>query len=227
MTAYHDKAAMPYERFIQLGPESLTDGELLAIILRTGTRDKNALELADDILKLQDNMQGKLIGLHHLSLEQLKKLPGIGEVKAVKIKAIAELAKRMAKQSARNEIVFLNAQQIAEYYMESMRHNTEECVLLVMLDNKGHLMGQRQISKGTVNASLVSPREVFMMALKYEASSIVLLHNHPSGDATPSVSDRIFTKQINDSSKLMNIPLIDHIIIGDHTYSSFKELGYI
>lgn len=227
MTAYKDKAGMPYERFVRLGPESLTDGELLAIILRTGTRDKNALELANDILTLQDNLQGKLIGLHHLSLGQLKSIPGIGEVKAVKIKAIAELAKRMAKQSAKDERVFLNAQQTAEYYMESMRHNTEECVLLVMLDNKGHLMGQRQISKGTVNASLVSSREVFMLALKYEASSIILIHNHPSGDATPSVSDRIFTKQINDSSKLMNIPLIDHIIIGDHTYSSFKELGYI
>ncbi|MBQ8816815.1 MAG: DNA repair protein RadC [Lachnospiraceae bacterium] len=227
MGPYQNKEAMPYERFLKYGAESLTDAELLAIILRTGTKNKNALELAGDILHLQENMQGKLIGLHQLSLEELMRLPGIGEVKAVKIKAIGELAKRMSRQSLRNIRKFDSPEKLAEYYMESMRHYTTECVLLIMLDNKGHLLGERQISQGTVNASLISPREIFILALKFDASGIILLHNHPSGDTTPSNQDRVVTKQIYECGKLMNIPLIDHIIIGDNTYSSFKELGLL
>lgn len=224
MNAYKDKEAMPYERFLKYGAESLTDTELLAIILRTGTKEKNALELAGDILHLQGNMQGKLIGLHQLTLTQLKSISGIGEVKAVKVKAIGELARRMSKQSIREKTKFDRPDKLAEYYMESMRHYTTECVLLVMLDNKGHMLGDHMISKGIVNASLVSPREIFALALKHDASSIILVHNHPSGDPTPSKADKQITKQVYECSKLMNIPLIDHIIIGDHTYSSFKEL---
>ena len=221
------KSAMPYERFVSLGAESLTDVELLAIILRTGTKEKSALCLANDILHLQSSMQGKLIGLHHISLEELQRIPGIGEVKAVKIKAISELAIRMARQSIKEKVSFLHAKDFAQYYMEQMRHNTAERVLLVMLDNKGHLLSDKIISKGTVNASIISPREVYIEALKAEAASIVLVHNHPSGDATPSNADKSITLQIKECGKLMNIPLIDHIIIGDHTYSSFHELGYI
>ncbi len=227
MDAYKDKEAMPYERFLKYGAKSLTDTELLAIILRTGTKDKNALELAGDILHLQENMQGKLVGLHQLSLAQLKSIPGIGEVKAIKLKAIGELALRMARQSIREKPKFDSPDKLAEYYMESMRHYTTECVLLVMLDNKGHMLGEQIISKGTVNASLISPREIFILALKFDASSIILIHNHPSGDPIPSKADRQITRQVYECSKLMNIPLIDHIIIGDHTYSSFKELGLI
>lgn len=227
MSAYMNAEAMPYERFLKFGAESLTDAELLAIILRTGTKDKNATELAEEILQLQGNMQGKLISLHQISLEELKSIPGIGEVKAVKVKAIGELATRMARQSVRVGQKFESPDTLAEYYMESLRHYTIEVVLLVLLDNKGHLLGERIISQGTVNASLLSPREIFIQALKFDASSIILIHNHPSGDATPSKQDRIITRQIYECSKLMNIPLIDHIIIGDHTYSSFQELGLL
>lgn len=227
MNAYKDKEAMPYERFLKYGAESLTDTELLAIILRTGTKDKSALELASDILHLQENMQGKLVGLHQLSLAQLKSITGIGEVKAIKVKAIGELARRMARQSVREKVKFDSPDKLAEYYMESMRHYATECVMLVMLDNKGHMLGEHIISKGTVNASLISPREIFILALKHDASSIILIHNHPSGDPAPSKADRQITGQVHECGKLMNIPLIDHIIIGDHTYSSFKELGLI
>ncbi len=227
MKAYKNTEAMPYERFLKYGAESLTDAELLAIILRTGTKEKNALELAGDILHLQGNMQGKLIGLHQLSLAELKSIPGIGEVKAIKVKALGELAVRMARQSLKERAQFDSPDTLAAYYMERMRHYTTECVLLVMLDNKGHMLGEHIISKGTVNASLISPREIFIKALKYDASSIILIHNHPSGDPSPSGPDRQITKQVYECGKLMNIPLIDHIIIGDHTYSSFKELGLL
>lgn len=221
------KSTMPYERFVCHGAESLTDEELLAIILRTGTKEKNAMELANDILHLQGNLEGKLIGLHYISLEELKRIPGIGEVKAVKIKAISELAIRMSRQTIKEKVSFRHPEEFAGYYMEQMRHDTAECVVLVLLDNKGHLLKDMLISKGTVNASLVSPREVFIQALKAEAASIVLIHNHPSGDASPSKADKLITTQMKECGKLMNIPLIDHIIIGDHTYSSFKELGFI
>lgn len=227
MGTFMDKEAMPYERFLKYGPESLTDTELLAIIIRTGTKDKSALELSGEILHLQGNMQGKLVGLHQLSLAQLKSIAGIGEVKAVKIKAIGELALRMSRQTLRDEPRFDSPGRIAEHYMERMRHYTTECVLLVMLDSKGHLLGEQTISKGTVNASLISPREIFILALKFDASSIILIHNHPSGDPTPSKPDRQVTMQVRECSKLMNIPLIDHIIIGDNTYSSFQELGLL
>ncbi len=227
MYAYKDEEARPYERFLKYGGESLTDTELLAIILRTGTKEKNALELAGDILHLKEHMEGKLIGLHQLSLQELQSISGIGQVKAVKVMAIAELAVRMARQSIREKPRFDRPDMLAEYYMESMRHYTMECVMLVMFDNKGHLLGERIISKGTVNASLLSPREIFILALKFDASSIILIHNHPSGDPSPSKADRQITNQIYECGKLMNIPLIDHIIIGDHTYSSFKELGLL
>ncbi len=224
MGTYKYNETKPYERFLQFGAESLTDAELLAIILRTGTKEKNALELASEILHLQQNMEGKLIGLHQLSLQELQSIPGIGQVKAIKVKAIGELALRMAKQSVRQSPKFDRPDKLAEYYMESMRHYTTECVMLIMLDGKGHLLGEKNISKGTVNASLLSPREIFILALKFDASSIILIHNHPSGDPSPSKADRQITAQIHECGKLMNIPLIDHIIIGDHTYSSFKEL---
>jgi len=227
MGTYKNQEAMPYERFLKYGPESLTDTELLAIILRTGTKEKNALELADDILHIKAELQGKLIGLHQLTLTELTKLPGIGEVKAVKILAIGELSKRMAKQSLGNLRRFDSAASIAEYYMETMRHYRTECVMLILLDNRGHLLGERLISSGTVNASLISPREIFIQALKYEASSIVLIHNHPSGDITPSKADVYATEQVTECGKLMNIPLIDHIIIGDNTYASLSELGLL
>ncbi len=227
MTAYVNTEAMPYERFLKYGAETLTDAELLAIILRTGTKEKNATELAHDILYLQESTQGKLIGLHRISLEELKRIPGIGEVKAVKVKAIGELAIRMARQSVHTNMKFDSPEKIAEYYMESLRHFTTESVLALLLDNRGQLLGQKVISKGTVSASLISPREIFIQALKFDASGIVLIHNHPSGDASASVQDKLITKQIYECGKLMNIPLIDHIIIGDHTYSSFKKLGLL
>lgn len=227
MAAYVNTDEMPYERFLKYGAESLTDAELLAIILRIGTKDKNATQLAQEILYLQQNTQGKLVGLHRLSLEELQKISGIGEVKAVKVKAIGELAIRMARQSIQFEHTFDNPARIAEYYMERMRHFTTEQVLAILLDNKGHMLGERVISKGTVSASLLSPREIFIQALKFDASGIILIHNHPSGDASASMQDKMITKQIYECGKMMNIPLIDHIIIGDHTYSSFKKLGLL
>lgn len=213
---------LPYEKFLNLGPEALTEAELLAIIIRTGTKDFSSFDLAKQILELPKKQKG-ILGLHELSLQDLMSVKGIGKVKAVKIKCITELSKRLSKASAKKGLQFTNPSSIAAYYMETMRHLPYEQVILLLLDGKNHLIKEIVLSKGTVNASLLSPRDVFQKALEYGAVYLLLLHNHPSGDATPSRQDLELTKRIKELSVLMEIPLLDHIIIGDNTYSSLKE----
>lgn len=215
----------PYEKFILRGAESLSEAELLAVILRTGTKNCPATELAEKILSLS---KGKgLNGLHHLSLSELTKIPGIGEVKAVKLKCIAELAVRMARESTRSNLRFDRPETVAAHFMEEMRHEEKEKILLLLLDNKLQFMEKYVLSVGTVNASLLSPREVFVHALKNQASCIMLLHNHPSGDSTPSKQDILITAKIKEAGLLVELPLVDHIIIGDGNYTSLKEKGLL
>lgn len=216
----------PYEKFIKHGAASLTDAELLAIIIRTGTRNASALSIAQQILD-QFEQNRKLNSLHHITMQELMEIDGIGEVKAVKIKCIAELSSRMAKQHAAQTLDFKTPSSIADYYMEQMRHEEVEKVLLLLLDTKLHLMEEYLLSKGTVNASLLSVREVFRHALRAGACKIVLLHNHPSGNCNPSMEDLSVTKKIIEAGKLMEIPLLDHLIVGDGCYLSLKEYGYI
>lgn len=217
----------PYEKFIRLGPKSLTEAELLAIILRTGTKNCPALKLAENILSLSNGKEKGLNALHHLSLAELKSLPGIGEVKAVKIKSITELAIRMAKEKAQKELCFKQPETVAAYFMEELRHEEKEKILLLSLDNKLQLIEEYVLSVGTVNASLLSPREVFVQALKCKASYVMLLHNHPSGDPVPSRQDISITKKIKEAGVLVDIPILDHIIIGNGCYISLKEKGLL
>ena len=210
---------MPYEKFLRFGAHTLTEAELLAIILRTGTKDISALDLGRQILKTT----GGLNGLYHTSLSELTELKGIGEVKAVKIKCIAELSRRMAKACAREGLSFNNPSSMAAYYMEELRHEKREKVLLVLLDSKGLVLKEVVLSTGTVNASLISTREIFIEVLKAEAVSMVLLHNHPSGDPTPSPQDEKITNLIDEGARLLNVAFVDHIIIGDNRYFSFRE----
>jgi len=214
---------MPYEKFLRFGEQSLTEAELLAIILRTGTKDVSAVELGRQVLEVS----GGLSGLYHTRLSDLTDLKGIGEVKAVKIKCIAELSRRMAKECAGKELVFNNPPTVAAYYMEELRHEKREKVLLVLLDSKGHVLKEVILSVGTVNASLISSREIFIEVLKAEAVSMILLHNHPSGNPMPSEEDKAITSLIMKGAKLLDVALIDHIIIGDNQYFSFQENEYI
>lgn len=214
---------MPYEKFLKFGPESLSETELLAVILRTGTRNCSAVSLAGKILSLSKGREKGLNALHHISLSELMEIPGIGEVKAVKIKCIAELSKRMARERAGDELKFDLPSTVASYFMEELRHEEKEMILLLSLDSRLHLIERYVLSVGTVNASLLSPREVFVRALKCQAASVILLHNHPSGDATPSREDLLVTGRIKQTGELVEIPLIDHIIIGDGCYTSLKE----
>ena len=213
----------PYEKFKELGPNALSNEELLAIILRTGTSNKPALKVAEEVLDTKDAYQGKLMGLYHKSLKELMEIDGIGEVKAIKLKCLTELSLRMAKERLENRVVFTNPSDIAEYYMETCRHLEVEKVLLLCLDNQLHLIKEYELSKGTINTSLISPREVFIEALNAKAVYILLIHNHPSGDPSPSKADIQITIKVVEAGKIIDIKLLDHIIIGDHSYVSLKE----
>lgn len=215
----------PYEKCEWKGAASLSDVELLAVLLRTGTRGENALELAGRILYHAG--EAGILGLHQFSMERLKKIKGIGKVKAIQLSCISELAKRLAKASYPDAICFLDPSTVANYYMEDMRHEKQEILKLLMLNSKSKLIGETDISKGTVNASLITPRELFIEALQKNAVSIVILHNHPSGDPTPSRNDMLTTKRIMDAGKLIGIELLDHVIIGNNCYVSFRESGIL
>lgn len=212
----------PYEKCLRYGAGYLSDAELLAVLIRTGVKGMNSLELAQKLLQTSSEQTG-LLNIHHLTLQKLKSIKGIGTVKAIQILCLSELAKRLAKTSAREGLILNNPSTIAEYYMEELRHQKQEQMKLLMLNTKTKLIGESNISKGTVNASLVSPRELFIEALNLEAVSIILVHNHPSGDPTPSENDILLTKRVKDAGDLIGITLLDHIIIGNNCYISFSE----
>ena len=213
----------PYDRFLKAGPAALTDTELLAIIIRTGHKGKDAISLAREVLQKAGDYG--IAGLYHLSLDDLVQIKGIGLVKAVKLKCIAELSNRIAKSKKGQKVVFHSPKEAAEYYMEQMRHLEKEQCLLVCLDGSMGLIQEHCISIGTVNASLISSREVFKTAIQAKAVNLMLLHNHPSGSVAPSGADEEMTKKLFQAARIMDIPLIDHLIIGDNCYYSFRENG--
>lgn len=216
----------PYEKCEKNGAGSLSDVELLSVLLRTGTKGLTAMELSRKILYPMDSQNG-LLNLHHWTFEQLKQIKGIGRVKALQIVCLAELAKRLSKATAHKLLDFSAPESIANYYMEDMRHERQEVLKLLLLNTKAKLVGETNISKGTINSAIISPRELFVEALQKNAVSIILLHNHPSGDATPSKEDVLITRRILDAGKLIGIDLLDHIIIGDNCYISLSEQGLI
>ena len=211
----------PYEKCLENGPESLSDAELLAVILRCGARGKTSLELAREILSLPGKEEG-LLGLYHCTRQQIR---GVGEVKAIQLQCIGELSKRMAAAGARKGLCFHDPASIADYYMERLRHEDQEVLLCMMLDTKNQLLGEKEITRGTVNATMISPRELFLAALQFRAVHILLVHNHPSGIPEPSGDDITVTRQIRRAGEMLGITLLDHIIIGDHCYTSMLEQG--
>ena len=220
------EAQRPYEKCMENGPFVLSDTELLAVILRSGTKERNSLELAESILREMDQTAYPgLPGLIHLSIHDLQRIKGIGKVKAIQLKCIGELSKRIAAASVRDQISYDRPDIIAQYYMERLRHEETEHLYCMMLDTKNHLIHESLLSRGTVNATLITPREVFIEATRYHAVNIILIHNHPSGDPSYSSGDREITDKILESGRIMGINLLDHIIIGDHKYFSFKEQG--
>ena len=219
ITGVEEEKMLPYEKCLEYGASSLDNAELLAAIIRTGTNGLSSIQLAE---KLLENA-GNLNGLYGMSVSELMQIKGIGKAKAVQICCILELSRRIAKQKARERLDFSNAETIAEYYMEDMRHLSVEKVMLLLLDGRHRLMKEILLSKGTANSSWVPVRNIFVEALRCEAVYMILIHNHPSGYPEPSREDLIITRQIKEAGELLGIPLSDHIIIGDKCYTSLRE----
>ena len=212
---------LPYEKCLRFGASALTDTELLAVIIRNGTKEKNCLEVAAEILDISGNLG--ILGLKHLSLNDFKSIRGIGTVKAIMFQCISELSLRIAKATIRNRIKFQTSKEAADYCMEELRHMESECFLLLLLNTKCELVNEKKLSIGTINSTCITPREVFKYALAHNAVYLIVVHNHPSGDPTPSKEDILSTKQLADAGRIIGIPLIDHIIIGDNSYVSLNE----
>lgn len=214
----------PYEKCEKYGAGALSDAELLAVILRSGTKQQRVIDLAVNILNYPTTNSG-LKGLNYLTLKELTRIKGVGRVKAIELLCLTEITRRMSKEIYKESLRLVTPQSVADYYMQDMRHLTSEKVMLILMDSKNKMIKDMIISEGTVNTSIVPTREIFIQAVKYEAVSIILLHNHPSGDPAPSAEDIRVTRKLSEAGNLIGITLMDHIIIGDNRYISLKQQG--
>ncbi len=213
----------PRERLIKYGPEVLSNSELLAIIIRTGTKNINALSLAQKILNLGDGLRF----LQDSSIQELSSITGIGNSKAAIIKASVELGKRVRGFKGQENIKITSPKDVANMLLDDMKYLKKEHFKVVFLNVKNIVIDVSDLSIGSLNSSIVHPREVFYDAIKKTAYSIIVCHNHPSGDPTPSKEDINITKRLIEVGKIIGIELLDHIIIGDDDYISLKEKDLI
>lgn len=217
------KEDRPYEKCLAQGARFLTDEELLAVIIRTGSKDATSLELAKSILALEGHGT-RLLGLLHHSLKDYCRIKGIGMVKGAQLMCIGELSRRIWNYKTKETVLsFTQPEQIAEYYMEDLRHLEQEEIHVMFLNTKQNLLRDFLVSKGTVNASVITPREILIEGLRSLAVSMILVHNHPSGDPSPSESDLLLTRRVKEAGDVIGISLLDHIIIGDKRYLSFRQ----
>ena len=215
----------PYEKLEVVGAEHLSNAELLAVIIKTGTKSYTAVELAQFVIKLSHD--GRLSSLNNLSIEQLKKVKGIGRVKAIQIKAALELSKRIATSDGMIHHVIKSACDVSNLMMEEMRYLKKEMFKALLLDTKNQIIKIVDVSVGSLNSSIVHPREVFSEAIKCGCNSIIFVHNHPSGDPTPSLEDIQTTQRLESAGNILGIKVLDHIVVGDGKYVSFKDKGII
>ncbi|KAJ3196310.1 DNA repair protein RadC [Paenibacillus sp. FSL R5-0517] len=213
----------PRERMMEYGAGALSHAELLAILLRTGTRQESAVHMAQRIL----TETGGIRSLMDLSLEELTAMKGIGNAKAVQLKAGIELGHRIAKSRLTQSASIRTPRDAADILIEQLRYLQKEHFVCLFLNSKNHIIAQETLSMGSLNASIVHPREVFRAAIKCSSASIVCAHNHPSGDPTPSPEDIQITKRLIEAGAIVGIDVLDHIIIGDGTYVSLKEKGLV
>ncbi len=215
----------PRERFLKYGPEALSDAELFAILLRTGTRGKKG-EKGENVIEMSNRLINEygLDKLLECSLVELQKINGIGPAKAMQILTIAELQKRI-NQSKKPTKKITCAEDVFNLMHERLKDKKEEHFYVLMLDTKNNIIGEQLISKGILDASIIHPREVFKPAIKNSASKIILVHNHPSGDPAPSGEDLEITEKLMKAGEDMGISVLDNIIIGKEEFWSWKEKG--
>ncbi len=213
----------PREKLQQQGAGALSNAELLAILLRVGTRRESAVHLAERIIA----KGGGLRCLPDLNLEELQSFHGIGLAKAVQIKAALELGKRIAGIVREDEISVTSPGRVADLFMEELRYQKKEYFKLLLLNTKNRIISREEISVGSLNSSIVHPRELFNVAIRKSAASVILVHNHPTGDPAPSQEDLAVTRRLVEGGAILGVEVKDHIIIGDGCYLSFKEKGLI
>lgn len=213
----------PSERLLRYGPETLSNAELLAVILRCGTKKENIITLCSNLLQ----KSGGLNGLLSITSEEIINIHGFGSAKAAQIISISEIYRRFKSYKSGAEYKITQPKDAADFVMEEMRNLKQERLRVIMLNTKNLVLSVKDVSIGSLNSSIVHPREVFCEAIKKNSASIIICHNHPSGDATPSSEDINVTKRLKECGKLIGIDLLDHIIIGDGKYISLKEKGIL
>ncbi|PTE89736.1 hypothetical protein BUY89_14175 [Staphylococcus equorum] len=212
----------PRERLLSHGASHLSHAELLAILINTGRKGSSSIDIANELLKSVDNLKE----LKMLSISDLNKIKGVGLYKALILKAAFELGERMHSGSVDDKIQISSPKDVADFMMGKMEHLTQEKFIALFLNSKNVIIKQKTIFVGTLNSSIVHPREIFSEAIKCASNAIIVLHNHPSGDVTPSNEDIKTTERLKKCGQVLGIDLLDHIIIGDHTYISMVEEGY-
>lgn len=209
----------PRERLARLGPEALRDAELIAVLLRTGTREMGAVVLAEQVLR----HFGSLSAIARASVEEIQQVKGMGLVKAVEIKAALELGVRLTTHKDRDRRKIRTAKDVVDFLMPRFRHLEVEVFKAVLLNTKNEVIKVVDVSKGGVDATTAMPAEVFRQAVREAAPTVVVCHNHPSGDPEPSRSDIALTQRLRDASELMGVVLLDHVVFGDGKHVSMKE----
>lgn len=210
----------PYEKLEMYGENSLSNAELLGIIIKTGTKDETSVQIAQKLLNLNKTEENDLHFLQSLTIEELMQVKGIGRVKAIQIKAICELAIRMFKTNNYKKIVIKTPGDVARILMSELKFQKNEIVKVIILNNKNQIIRIKEIATGGTNFANVEIKDVLAEPLKLKATKIILVHNHPSGDSTPSKQDIIFTEKLYEITQIMGLELLDHIVIGNMNYTS-------
>ena len=211
----------PYEKLKMYGAETLTNSELLAIIIKNGTKECTAVDLAKEVLKLNDNKaKDDLSFLQDISITEFMQIKGIGEIKAIQLLAVCELVKRINKPINKENIKIKDSKDVAKLLMNELRYEKREKVKLILLNSKNIILKIKDISYGGTNFAMIEPKEILIEAIKLQAPKIILVHNHPSGDVTPSKADFNMTDKIYDAAQIIGVQLLDHIIIGDNNFES-------
>jgi DNA repair protein RadC len=213
----------PREKLVEQGPEALSDAELLAIIIRTGdgTSGRTALDHARQLITTFKNFRG----LASAAIAELRALKGIGPAKAAAVKAAMEICRRYATERVSQGTAFTRSADVFAHFHQRLRDKKKECFFILLLDSKNRVIKEERISEGTLTSALVHPREAFTPAIRESAASLIVLHNHPSGDPTPSREDEEITRRLVEGGKLLGIGVLDHIIIGQGSYYSFADQG--
>lgn len=209
----------PRERMMQYGASSLSNAELLAILLRTGTASQSAVHIAERVL----SQTGGLKGLTDSTIETLVQIKGVGPAKAIQVLAGVELGRRISRLMPDERLAIRSPQDAAEFMMDELQHLTQEHFVCLFLNTKNEVIGKETIFVGSLNASIVHPREIFRKAIQRASAAIICLHNHPSGDPTPSAEDRHVTRRLREAGRIVGIEVLDHIIIGEQRFYSMKE----